>query len=93
MSKFSGKGPSCKDLKGTKLAANSSRNKTDLKSTSSKNLKTVQGLNAKGQNPVEQTKIRQNASPETVNKGKQLDNDYGVNPYYAKHKVKTSHKK
>lgn len=73
------------------MLANSSKNKKDQKISSSKNLKTIKGIASKAQNSVSKAEVKQSTSPEM--KVKELDNDYGVNPYYAKHKVKTSHKK
>ena len=73
------------------MLANSSKNKKDQKISSSKNLKTIKGIASKVQNSVSKAEVKQSTSPEM--KVNELDNDYGVNPYYSKHKVKTSYKK
>jgi hypothetical protein len=50
-------------------------------------------LNSKSSHPAEDSKIKQNTSPDTASHTREIDNDYGVNSYYAKYKVKTSNKK
>ena len=37
--------------------------------------------------------MRQAISPEGEITGREVNNDYGVNPYYAKYKVKTGNKR
>ena len=48
--------------------------------------------NQKTQNN-EENKVKQAASPDLSASYKDIQNDYGVNPYYTKYKVKTSKKK
>lgn len=48
--------------------------------------------NQKTQND-EENKVKQAASPDLSASYKDIENDYGVNPYYTKYKVKTSKKK
>jgi hypothetical protein len=52
----------------------------------------IKSISPKGQFAQEESKLKLKSSPQPTGI-KDADNDYGVNPYYPRYKVKTSQKK
>lgn len=92
MEKSNSRAHPAKEAKGLKPPSNTSKNKKQLKHSSSKNLKLLKSPPSRQQPHPEQNKLKQETSPNSVNRTI-LDNDYGVSNFYAKYKVKTSKKK